>query len=395
MSQEKKLQANIWKMYIFYALIGFHFFSAVLIPFFTDWGHINFTQIMILQSAFMIFSFLLEVPTGAVADYFGRKTSVVLSCASIMIASLVYVSAPNFYVFLLGEFIFALGFALASGADEALVYDSLKMLNRENESKKVFARMDSIHMFGIMFAAPIGGLIAKKFGLQYPMLFSLIPMFFAFLMTLTLKEPELKKEKETKRYIHIIKESFISLKNNKNLRILALDSIAIGSLAYFIIWLYQVILKNFNVDIQYFGFVHAMLCLAQILIMTNYEKLEKLFGSKKRVLFFSSFITGIAMIVCAISGSLILTLVAFAIGVGFGYGRFPIISSYMNKYIESYNRATVISGVSMFRRLFQAVFNPLIGLLIAWSMNYTLIMLGISALVFSFISRVEEKHLID
>ena len=67
-------KSNIWKMYAFRFLISMHFFSAVLIPFFLDYGNISFTKIMLLQSWFAFWSFVLEIPTGTIADYFGRKT---------------------------------------------------------------------------------------------------------------------------------------------------------------------------------------------------------------------------------------------------------------------------------------------------------------------------------
>ena len=66
-----RYRANIWKMYLFEFLTSLHFISAVLIPFFADWGGISFTQIMILQSWFVFVTFVAEVPTGVVADYLG------------------------------------------------------------------------------------------------------------------------------------------------------------------------------------------------------------------------------------------------------------------------------------------------------------------------------------
>ena len=42
-------------------------------PSFTEWGGITFTQIMFLQGWFMAMIFIFEIPTGSIADYFGRK----------------------------------------------------------------------------------------------------------------------------------------------------------------------------------------------------------------------------------------------------------------------------------------------------------------------------------
>ena len=75
--------------------------GGVLVPFFLEWGKISFTQIMILQSFFVFSKFILEIPTGAIADYFGRKTSIIFSALVMSIAVFVYSSYPNFYIFLL------------------------------------------------------------------------------------------------------------------------------------------------------------------------------------------------------------------------------------------------------------------------------------------------------
>ncbi|MBU2036458.1 MFS transporter, partial [Patescibacteria group bacterium] len=70
-----KLKSTINRYYLYSFLISLHLFSAVLVPFFTDWGGISQGKIQILQSWFMFWIFILEIPTGAVADYIGRKQS--------------------------------------------------------------------------------------------------------------------------------------------------------------------------------------------------------------------------------------------------------------------------------------------------------------------------------
>jgi hypothetical protein len=65
------------------------------------------------------------------------------------------------------------------------------------------------------------------------------------------------------------------------LRILALDMIVIGAVAYFMIWLYQPMLKQAGVALKCFGVVGAA-----IVVMNNFEFLENVFGSKRRYSFF-------------------------------------------------------------------------------------------------------------
>ena len=133
--RNKGVYSNIWKIYIFKFLSSLFFISPVLVPFFTNWGGLSFFQIMILQSWFMLWSFILEIPTGAIADRIGRRNTLIIGAFFGIVWVLVYSSYPSFYVFLLGEFFAAVAVALVSGAEEAFVYDSLKKTGRENQSK--------------------------------------------------------------------------------------------------------------------------------------------------------------------------------------------------------------------------------------------------------------------
>lgn len=159
--------ANIPKYYAFVFFREFFFFSAVLVPFFTDWAGLSLFQMTLLQSWFAGWIFLLEVPTGAIADRFGRKSSLILSGLVVAIAALIYGSIPSFPVFLLAEFLFAVSFALLSGADEAFLFDSLKLLGKEKKAKHFFGKAESFRFTGIMIAAPIGSIVATHTERKY------------------------------------------------------------------------------------------------------------------------------------------------------------------------------------------------------------------------------------
>ncbi len=78
-----------------------------------------------------------------VADYFGRKQSIVVGLLFYFFGVLLYGFVPSFYIFLICEMILALGVALMSGADKALIYDTLKDHNQSDQSKKVFGKAQS------------------------------------------------------------------------------------------------------------------------------------------------------------------------------------------------------------------------------------------------------------
>lgn len=387
-------EANIWKMYIFKFLLSFHFIAGVLVPFYLEWGKIGFADIMILQSFFVFSTFLLEVPTGAVADYLGRKTSLACAAVATSVGALVYSSVPHFFIFLLGEFMWAVGYALLSGADEALVYDSLKMMKSESESKRIFGRFTSFQVAALIVGAPLGSIIAATVGLRYTMMFMAVPLFSAFFVAVTFKEPESEKNHE-KRYLETLMEGVRYFKGHNQLKILAFDRISIHTLVFLIIWTYQPLLSQLGVPIVYFGFIHAAMMGSEIVFMNNFETLEKAFGSKKRYLLWSALIAGGGFVLLGINRYIPVTLVLLLLVAGVGVSRYVLFKSYMNKYIESDIRATVISTILMIDQVVRAILYPLIGLLVEWSLTHTIMIIGAAIIICALLSRVEEEHLID
>lgn len=386
---------NILKLYIYNFLTSMHFFSAVLVPMFTLWGHISFFQITLLQSWFMLWVFILEVPTGTIADYLGRKYSLFLSAVVWIIGVLVYSSTPDFIVFLIGEMLLATSVALASGADEALMYDSLKKLKRTKDTKLVMGRFESMHMGGLLVSAFFGGFIATSFGLNSPLKFTAFPAVIAAFIALSLKEPGISAHAKKKNYFKILREGMSFFYKSSILKILAFDMISVSAVAYMMIWLYQNKLSALGFDITYFGVVHTVIVIAEILVMNNYVFFEKIFGSKKGYLFFSAFVTGISILAAGLLKSIPLAIVSIVISIGFGLTRYPYFSGFMNKSIPSSKRATVLSSISMLRRISMAILNPIVGFFVGFSLDYTLVFLGSLIVFFAFVSKVEERHLVE
>jgi MFS family permease len=372
-----------------------HFIAAVLVPFFLNWGQISFFQIMILQSWFILWVMLLEVPTGAISDHLGRKPTLIIAAIVNAIGVLVYSSTPNFYIFMLGEFFWAFAAATASGTDESMLYDSLKFLKKGKSSKKILGRFGSIKMLGIMVAAPIGSVIAATLGLRWTMFLMFIPFTIAAITASTLKEPFIRKAKEGIKYLERLTRGVKYFYSHKILRILAFDSVLIGILVFFIVWLYQPKLMQLNFDIKYFGFVTAAMAGLEALIMINFGFLEKSVGSKKIYLLLSALIPGIFLILLGLTSKIPFSIFLIIFIGGLGISRSVLFSNYIHKYVKSSNRATVMSAVYMFQTLGMGIFYPFIGLLVEWSLNYTLIIVGALTIIVASVSRVKEEHLID
>ncbi|MBU1854827.1 MAG: hypothetical protein KKF89_03835, partial [Nanoarchaeota archaeon] len=168
---------NIWKLYFIHFFRQFHFFGAISVPFFLEWLRVDYTKMFILQSWFVFWVFVLEVPTGVIADKYSRKLSIVLSAVFLSSSFFMWGFITNYYFLFLAEFLAAIGFTLLSGADKALLYDSLSDENKI-DSKIFFSRYESAGTIGIIIAFPVGSIIAGSSLFPYPK-----GLPFTFIMT--------------------------------------------------------------------------------------------------------------------------------------------------------------------------------------------------------------------
>lgn len=386
----------VYLIYIYKFFAWFHMFSAILIPFFTTWANLSIFKFMFLEAWCMFCMLLFEVPTGGIADYLKRKTSLQLGLAIQMVGFVIYVLIPNFYMYLLGETVIALGFSLISGAEESFIYDTVKVQGRESDSMKVLGRAESFGLLGIMVAAPVGSFIAGRLGLSYPMFLMFIPLGIALILLFFMKEPVSTNEKSIKQsYFSTIKSGILFFYKHEVIKILALDAVIITSVGFLMIWLYQIMLGDLGIDVAYFGMVNTAFVFFEILLLNTYTKFERMLKSRKQLMFLGSVIIGTMLVIGGLFRIVWVYVPVIIIVIGLTMTRKTLIVNYINKYILSENRSTVISCVSMLISLCKMVLFPLVGLIIdKTSVNVVLIGLGLLVLIFSFLSRVEEKHLV-
>ncbi|MDP3093559.1 MAG: MFS transporter [bacterium] len=394
MLMNRKTFNTVHLYYAFSFFKAFSLFSAVLIPFFTVWGGISLFRVQLLQSWFMFWIFILEIPTGIVADRFGRKYSLAAGGVIVALAAILYGSFPRFEMFLAGEFLFAIAIAFMSGADKALLYDALKESNREEDSKKVFGRAKSFEYLAMFVSAPLGGIVAAKFGLNAPMLFSCIPFLLAAIIAFLINEPKrYQTTLESRRYLDIAKKGISFLRHHKKLRIIAIDGILVAAAAYFVVWFYQALLIRLNVPVLYFGYFHAFLVATEIIITSNFVRLEKLFGSGKNFLKFGTLATGATFLLVAVLPNVFTVILFLLFAGGFGLTRLELMFVYMNKLIPSEQRATILSSISMFKRFMLVALNPLVGLIADKSLTIALFLVGALSLGLFILSPLKKETL--
>lgn len=388
------MSRNLRRLEIVRALHWTHFASAVLVPFFTDWGGIGLVEIMALNAWFMACNFLLEIPTGAVADRFGRKASIVLGTTVTAGASLLYASVPDLRVFVLAEAVFALGHSLVSGADEALLYDSLVDGGRAGEASGRIARLHAAQLAGIVVGALGGSVIAALWGVRAPMLCQAIPMLAAAAVATTLVEPQAPgAHARAGAYRALLLSGVRRLRADGRLRVVVADVVLAGAFVWTLIWLYQPLLMRIGVPRVWFGAVHAVLCLAQIAVLRSVDRLAPLAGGHARYLHGAAAVAGVAMVALAWPATAPVTIGLLVVAMGFGLSRMPIGSAAINAAVDGSVRATMLSTVSGLRTLAVCLVNPIAGAAADRSLALALAGLGAATLAVALCSPLRARHL--
>ncbi|WP_439659779.1 MFS transporter [Lentzea sp. HUAS TT2] len=112
---------------------------------FADSG-LSDASISVLLAIWSLTSVVFEVPSGALADRFSRRSSLVASGVLQAFGYAAWVLFPSFWGFAAGFVLWGLGGTLQSGAFEALLYDGLAANGDEEQYGRLNARVDTIEL---------------------------------------------------------------------------------------------------------------------------------------------------------------------------------------------------------------------------------------------------------
>ena len=356
--QEQQLRSNIWKIYLYRVLLGLIFPIPTIVLFWQKHG-MSLTDVMLLQALFALAVVIFEVPSGYLADIAGRRTTLILAGISNSLAIIVYSQSQHFYHFLSAELCFAFGFAMISGADAALVYDSLLAVGAEERYQEVYGKLYFYNLFAIGGSSIVGGLIGS-FNYRWTFYASLPCFLAAIVVALSMQEPPRKKLVAQEGYLRelwrILQYCFVT---SPRLRWLIIYSGIVIGLNNATLWFYQPYFKLCDLPIAYFGVAFASYQVFAALTSKYAYKLEKRLGSHYSL---------IALVVTISIGYFFMGYVVFLLSFLFaffhqfarGFSRI-VITDYVNQLTESDIRATVLSAQNLIMRLMYAMLIPLAG----------------------------------
>lgn len=357
----------LWPFYLsIFIKALFVLISPYFLLYFMDVG-LTFFQISILFSTFYFTSIIFDIPTGAVADLYGRKFSVVLSYIFTAIIIILIPFFTNFYYLLILFLIWGITDTLRTGADEAWVISNLKEKSKPSLIETFYSKSMSIGNVGVVVAPLIAAFIVSKFNMSLLWILQGISVFVATFVLLFAKE-RFKKDQ-----VHI-RESFKKVsKQSKDSISFSLKHPVILKLLISIVFLsfilsatsllWQPYLKDFNLPLPYFGYILSLAGFLAIFgpILTTY--FSKKFSKKSNYLSLLISIHLIILLLVYFINSLVLA--AFVVIILYVAISFilPVERPFFQRFVPDEKRATIGSFNKMVATLGSGVAMLLVGFL--------------------------------
>lgn len=360
-------QEQTWlsKKYIVYrAVTNFWLINAIWLYFYRIF--ITDQQVGALDGVAFIIGIIAEVPSGALADKFGRDKLVRLGQVLTGTGLFLQAIGSDFTQFLIGQTIMMIGISLVSGADEALFFERTNFDKSSADWRKLMTRGSQAALISALCATIIGGTL-HTFDPRLPWILNSLMFIVATMIIWPIKDTRPLQERqkflpELRGYVQHIVKGFGQFAS-RPLWPYALFITAVQGLFYAASFgiLQLVLLDRFHFDPFWGSMVISSSSLITVGILAYMHKnAEHL--SERRIL---------TLIALSAAAGLLLSLADIGL---WGYVVIlvlyagdhilqPFMSEVLNNRVKDDQRATALSVASFFRTLPYALLAPLIGAL--------------------------------
>ncbi|HAP57427.1 MAG TPA: hypothetical protein DCR02_06480 [Sphaerochaeta sp.] len=176
-------------------------------------------QVSLLLALWSLPVVILEVPSGVLADRWSRKSMILLSCLLKAVCFLFWAINPSFLFFAFGFLCWGVSEAFSSGAEEALLFESLKSQGKEGRFEQVYGRAMAASSGAVALSSFSGGYLAHVLGYRVVVQFSMLCSLLAFVVALGFRDVNLHKQNQPS--FAIVEEAFKHLVKKRDVFVFA------------------------------------------------------------------------------------------------------------------------------------------------------------------------------
>ncbi|MEG1748700.1 MAG: MFS transporter [Tannerellaceae bacterium] len=350
------MKRNIIALYLIKLSKWFTLVMPIIVLFYEDHG-LGLQDVFILKSAYSVAAVVLEIPSGYLADVWGRRNCLISGCILFFFGYLCYSFTSTFQTFLVAEVLLGIGQTLVNGADSALLYDTTAHYRKESLYLRYEGRITMIGNFAEALAGIFGGLLAA-YSLRYPFYAQACIAFTGIPAAFALREWKVKSKIQSplSEIMKIIKYSLIT---NRKLCYNIMYSGVIGAGTLTMAWFVQPVLMHLDTPTSWYGVIWTVLNLTVGIAALYSDRVERYFGmDRMNLLILLVIVGGYVSLAYNLTYAGLGILLIFYIFRGFAT---PILKGYINQMTFTEMRATVLSIRNFVIRLMFAAIAPFIG----------------------------------
>ncbi|WP_214833287.1 MFS transporter [Exiguobacterium mexicanum] len=347
-------------------------------------AELNALQLVLIGTILEVSILLFELPTGLVADLYGRKQSMVIGISLIGLAHLLEGGIPEFWAIAVASALWGIGWTFISGAEQAWIADEMG----NDGLEQVFLRGAQYSSLGRFVGIGLAVLLAEVTSVQMTIVLAggmlvMLAIIAWRVLPETRFEPitradtsNLAQAKRTVRY------GYTHIRGNSILVGLAAITLVWGlaSEGFDRLWgahLIETFQLSEQAAVYWFGLFYAVAFLLNMLVLKGVELYVK--GRYATTLFWFNVLLIIAMLAFASVGQFWVAVLLYWTIAALRNVHYPLMSVMTNERLPSKGRATILSMFGQVDAFGQVAGGPLIGLLAL----YTSIQggLGVAALL--------------
>lgn len=405
-----KKDNQIKKFCLYGFLKNLRFFEPYLYIYLLQVVGLNLFQIGTLFSIREAVTYLFEIPSGILADQYGKKNELVICFIFYILSFFFFYLGNNYFIIAIAMFFFGLGEAFRSGTHKAMIYTYLEYKKWFTYKTFVYGRTRSFSLIGSSLSAFAAIFIIIWFpAMQTIFLFSIIPYILDFFLILSYPNSLNERVETTLSLKNFFVFSVTQLRkifSNHSLKKVIISSSLFDGIFKILKDYIQPILKNIilisgvytassiNADARLkiiLGMLYGVIYIFSSVVSRNVYRLNfKMKSSQLMDISFDIFSILFLVLFFAVKyESLLLVIPLYFIIYFLKDGRRPLAVDVFGDRMRKTERATVLSVESQARSLFMIVLAPAFGYIAdVFGISKLFFMVGLFLLVLNRFLRV-------